>query len=160
MPDKSGAGARGAGGRFAPGASGNPAGRPAGKPRLRAVMTAEAISMIAGCKDVLLSQVLAIATDAENPDRLRAATWLLERILIAEKPSAPTVEIELDASAGLAAQARDVLSATAAGNLAPADAQKMLAGLASLGTLIEHTELRARLDALQVALEKQGGFKL
>ena len=126
---------------FAPGQSGNPAGRPRGRgepARLRAALAERMPEII----EAVTSRALAGDTGA--------ARLLLERCLPALRPVEVAAPLEMPPAAeGLAAQGRAVLAAAAAGRLAPGQAAALLTGLAALARLVETTELEARISALE-----------
>lgn len=104
-------------GKFAPGSSGNPAGRKKGVPNKKSPLEAQ----VAAHGEAIMQRVIAAALEGD----LQAANIALQRISPALKAKAPTVTFELDADAPLEAQARQVMAAISAGELDP-DTGKML----------------------------------
>jgi hypothetical protein len=81
---------------------------------------------------------------------LQAVRLVLDRVLPALRPVEQASELELPAS-GLAAQAKAVVQAAAAGDLAPGQAAQLVTALSGVGKIIETTELMARIEALEAA---------
>ena len=113
--------------RWKPGQTGNPKGRPPGQSeitRLRASLAGD----------------------------VQAARLILERILPPVKAVEQTVELQLPADGTLTAKASAVLSAAAAGELAPGQAAQLIAAPGTLAKINEVDELAARITSLE---EKQ-----
>ena len=113
--------------RWKPGQTGNPKGRPPGQSeitRLRA----------------------SLASDVQ------AARLILERILPPVKAVEQAVELQLPADGTPTAKASAVLSAAAAGELAPGQAAQLIAAPGTLAKINEVDELAARITSLE---EKQ-----
>lgn len=126
--------------RWKPGQTGNPKGRPPGQSeitRLRAALAGDVPEILAGL-------VLA----AKGGD-VQAARLILERILPPVKAIEQAVELQLPADGTLTAQGRAVLSAVAAGNLAPSQGAALLGAIGTLGKIAELDELAARITALE-----------
>ena len=130
-------------GRWKPGESGNPKGKPPGSgelQRLRASIAADVPEILAG-----------LVTAAKGGDA-QAAKLILERIFPAVKPVEHAQELDLPEGGSLTAQGRAVLSAVAAGDLAPGQGVQLLAAIGSLARVIEIDDLTNRITDLE---EKQ-----
>lgn len=126
--------------RWEPGQTGNPKGRPPGQSeitRMRAELAVHVPSIIA--------QLL---TAAQAGD-VQAARLILERILPPVKPIEQAVTLQLPNDGTLTAKAAAVLSAAAAGDLAPSQAAQLIAALGTLAKISEVDELAARITALE-----------
>ena len=113
--------------RWKPGQTGNPKGRPPGQSeitRLRASLAGD----------------------------VQAARLILERILPPVKAVEQAVELQLPADGTPTAKASAVLSAAAAGELAPGQAAQLIAAPGTLAKINEVDELAARITSLE---EKQ-----
>ena len=127
-------------GRFQPGQSGNPKGRTPGSGEV-----AKLRASIAQHVPAIIKKLVAQA-EAGDP---AAARLLLERVLPPVKAAEQPVPIELPADGTLTDQGRAIIAAAGAGELAPAQASQMLAGLGALAKIIETDELAARIAALE-----------
>ena len=128
--------------RWKPGQTGNPKGRPPGQSeitRLRASLAGDVPEILAGL-------VLA----AKGGD-VQAARLILERILPPIKAIEQAVELQLPTAGTLTAKAAAVLSAAAAGELAPGQAAQLIAALGTLAKIQEVDELAARIEKLEAA---------
>ena len=126
--------------QWKPGQTGNPKGRPPGQSeitRLRASLADDVPEILAGL-------VLA----AKGGD-VQAARLILERILPPVKPIEQAVELQFPVDGTLTAKASAVLSAAAAGDLAPTQAAQLIAALGTLAKISVVDELTARIDALE-----------
>ena len=126
--------------QWKPGQTGNPKGRPPGQSeitRLRASLAGDVPEILAGL-------VLA----AKGGD-VQAARLILERILPPVKAIEQAVELQLPDGGTLTAQGRAVLSAVAAGELAPGQGAQLLAAIGSLARVTEIDELNARITVLE-----------
>jgi len=126
-------------GRWAPGKSGNPAGRKPGTGTVAKLrMTIE--------KDI--PEIIKSLTMAAKAGDVGAARLLLERSIAPIKAVEQSAPISLP-NGNLADQGRAVLAAAGAGHLAPGQAAQLLAGLGALAKLIESDELAVRVAALE-----------
>ena len=128
--------------QWIPGQTGNPKGRPPGQSeitRLRAFLAADVPEILAGL-------VLA----AKSGD-VQAARLILERILPPVKPIEQAVALQWPEGGTLTAKASAVLSAAAAGDLAPGQAAQLIAALGTLAKICEVDELAARIEKLEAA---------
>ena len=127
-------------GKWRPGVSGNPAGKTPGSgelQRLRATIAADVPDILAG-----------LVTAAKGGD-VQAARLILERVLPPIKATEHTQALPLPDGGTLTAQGRAVLSAVAAGELAPGQGAQLLAAIGSLARVTEIDELAARIAALE-----------
>ena len=132
-------------GKWKPGVSGNPKGKTPGSgelQKLRATLAADVPGILAG-----------LVTAAKGGD-VQAARLILERILPPVKAIEQAVELQLPNDGTLTAKASAVLSAAAAGELAPGQAAQLIAALGTLAKISEVDELAARITALEVRLAK------
>ena len=128
--------------QWQPGQTGNPKGRPPGQSeitRLRAALTGDVPDILAG-----------LVMAAKGGD-VQAARLILERILPPIKAIEQAVELQLPADGTLTAKASAVLSAAAAGNLAPGQAAQLIAALGTLARVTELDEMTARIEKLETA---------
>ena len=131
--------------KWKPGQTGNPKGRPPGQSeitRIRASLAGDVPEILAG-----------LVTAAKGGD-VQAARLILERILPPVKAIEQAVELQLPNDGTLTAKASAVLSAAAAGELAPGQAAQLIAALGTLAKISEVDELAARITALEVKLAK------
>ena len=130
-------------GRWKAGESGNPAGRKPGTGEVAAIRAA-----IAARLPELLAAMMTKALEGD----IGAARLLLERAIAPLKAIEQAVAVELPNDGTLTAKATAVLSATAAGDLAPGQAAQLIAALGALAKISEVDELAARITKLE---EKQ-----
>ena len=131
--------------KWKPGQTGNPKGRPPGQSeitRIRASLAGDVPEILAG-----------LVTAAKGGDT-QAARLILERILPPVKAIEHAVELQLPNDGTLTAKASAVLSAAAAGELAPGQAAQLIAALGTLAKISEVDEMAARITALEVKLAK------
>ena len=127
-------------GRWKSGESGNPKGKPSGSgelQRLRASIASDVPEILTG-----------LVNAAKGGD-VQAARLILERVLPPVKAIEQAVAIQLPDGGTLTTQGRAVLSAVAAGDLAPAQGAQLLSAIGSLARVSEIDELTARVDALE-----------
>ena len=127
-------------GRWKPGESGNPKGRTPGTGEVAAIRAA-----IADRVPELLTAMMARALDGD----VGAARLLLERAVAPLKGIEQAVTLQLPNNGTLTAKANAVLSAAAAGDLAPAQAAQLIAALGTLAKISEVDELAARITKLE-----------
>lgn len=129
---------------FKPGVSGNPAGRPRGiktdNARLR--------EAIAGSMPEVIGKLVEMAIAGDTT----AAGLLLARVLPPCKPHELPQTFELP-SGTLSEQARAVVAAISAGELAVTNGAQLLSGLGTLAKIVETDELAARITALEQSNE-------
>ena len=128
-------------GRFAPGNSGNPAGRaPAMLPELRQRLETAA------------PQIIQSVIDAAQDGDMQAARLVLERIAPVTRATAPVITIPaVDQADGLAAKAEAVVGAVARGEC-PADiGATLIQALAGCSRIVEIDDLQRRIEALEAA---------
>ena len=126
-----------------PGQSGNPKGKTPGSGELQKLRA----SIAADVPEILAGLVLA----AKGGD-MQAARLILERVLPPVKAIEQAVALQLPEGGTLTAKATAVLSAAAAGELAPTQAAQLITALGTLAKITEIDELAARITALE---EKQ-----
>ncbi len=127
--------------QWKPGQTGNPKGRPPGVSEITRLRAS-----IAKHVPAILDQLV---TAAQGGD-VQAARLILERVLPPVKPTEQAVAIQLPDGGTLTAKATAVLSAAAAGDLAPGQAAQLIAALGTLAKISEVDELAARITALEV----------
>ena len=132
-------------GRWKPGESGNPKGRTPGTGEVAAIRAA-----IAERVPELLSAMMTRALEGD----VGAARLLLERAIAPLKGIEQAVELQLPDDGTLTAKATAVLSAAAAGDLAPGQAAQLIAALGTLAKIHEVDELAARITALEATHAK------
>ena len=127
-------------GRWKPGESGNPKGRTPG--------TGEVAAIRAAIADRVPELLAAMMTKALEGD-VGAARLLLERAIAPLKGIEQAVTLQLPNDGTLTAKATAVLSAAAAGDLAPGQAAQLIAALGTLAKIHEVDELAARIGKLE-----------
>lgn len=131
--------------QWKPGQTGNPKGRPPGVSaitKLRASIADE------------VPQILAALVTAAKAGDVQAARLILERVLPPVKAIEQAVALQLPEGGTLTAQGKAVLSAVAAGTLAPGQGAQLLAAIGTLAKVMEIDELEARLTKLEAQSEK------
>ncbi|MHB8949364.1 MAG: DUF5681 domain-containing protein [Rhodoferax sp.] len=122
------------------GQSGNPKGKTPGSgalQKLRASIAADVPDILAG---------LVVAAKAGD---VQAARLILERVLPPIKAIEQAVELQFPDGGTLTAQGRAVLSAVAAGELAPGQGAVLLAAIGSLARVTAIDEIETRLSKLE-----------
>lgn len=125
--------------KWKPGQTGNPKGRPPGQSEittLRKSIMNDAPEILAG-----------LVTAAKAGD-VQAARLILERVLPPVKPMEQAIELDL-AGDTLTDQGRAVLSAVAAGALAPGQGSQLIAAIGALARVAEIDELTTRITKLE-----------
>ena len=131
--------------QWQPGQTGNPKGRPPGQSeitRLRAALAGDVPEILAG-----------LVRAAKGGD-VQAARLILERVLPPLKGIEQAVELQLPTDGTLTAKAAAVLTAAAAGALAPGQAAQLIAALGTLAKIHEVDELAARIEKLEATHAK------
>ena len=123
-----------------PGQSGNPKGKPKG--------VGEVAKLRAGIAKSVPKIIEMLTTAAERGD-VQAARLLLERVLPPVKAVELAQPLKMPAGASLTDQARAVMAAAAAGELAPGQAAQLITALGSTAKIVEVDELAKRIDALE-----------
>ena len=123
-----------------PGQSGNPKGKTPGSGELQRLRA----SIAADVPDIL-AKLIQAAKDGD----VQAARLILERVLPPVKPIEQATELQLPVGGTLTAQGRAVLSAVAAGELAPGQGAQLLAAIGSLARVTEIDDMDARLTKLE-----------
>jgi hypothetical protein len=134
-------------GQWKPGQSGNPKGKPAGSGELQKLRAS-----IAEHVPSILEQLVKAAQGGD----IQAARLILERVFPAVKPTEQAIELELPDCGTLAAKAAAVLSAAAAGQLAPGQAAQMIAALGTVAKIVETDDLAQRIKALEERSANKG----
>lgn len=122
---------------FKPGVSGNPSGRPKG-------------CLNRSTREILRYRKLALRELLRHVRKgdLTALSLLLARTHPAIRPVAPTIRVKASTK-NLGMFGRKVLQRVAAGRVSPDTAASVLAALNSQATLLQHTDLLARIEALE-----------
>ena len=129
-------------GRWKAGQSGNPKGKTPGSGELQKLRAALAADV---------PEILAVLGTAAKAGDVQAARLILERVLPPVKATEQAVALQLPDGGTLTAKASAVLSAAAAGDLAPGQAAQLIAALGTLAKICEIDELAARIDKLEAA---------
>jgi Family of unknown function (DUF5681) len=127
-------------GRFTPGISGNPQGRPKSE---TAVLRQ---SLADGATDV----VTAILTAAKAGD-MQACKIVIDRLVPSLKPTAATIKLAIPPEATPLEIAREILAATASGNLTSDIASRLITAIGTLCRIEEIDSLRKRISGLEKA---------
>jgi hypothetical protein len=127
-------------GSWKPGQSGNPKGRPPG--------VGEVGKLRAAIGERVPEIVAAMLTKALEGD-VGAARLLLERAIAPLKGVEQAVTLQLPNDGTLTAKASAVLSAAAAGELAPGQAAQLITALGTLAKITEIDQLAARITLLE-----------
>ena len=127
-------------GRWKAGESGNPRGKTPGSGELQRLRAA-----IGEHVPEIIEQLVTAARGGD----IQAARLILERVLPPVKAIEQAQVIEMPEGGTLTDQGRAVLSAVAAGELAPGQGAQLLAAIGTLGKIAELDELAARITALE-----------
>ncbi len=127
------------------GFSGNPAGRPKGSTDKRNALRK---AFENDSKDVI-KKCIELAKQGD-PACIR---MVLERLVPPIRAKAEVVKFELDADASLTDTAKQILTAIAAGQIAPDTGRMLIDGVASLSRIQEVTDLAARIDYLEANIQ-------
>ena len=127
-------------GRWKTGESGNPRGKTPGSGELQRLRAA-----IGEHVPEIIMQLVAAARGGD----IQAARLILERVLPPVKAIEQAQAIDIPKDGTLTDQGRAVLSAVAAGELAPGQGAQLLAAIGTLGKIAELDELAARITALE-----------
>jgi hypothetical protein len=133
-----------AGGKFAPGHSGNPGGRSGQTQAIRAQLAAGA--------DAVTRKVLAAAKKGD----MQACRLILERLVPPLKPTSEPVQFELD-DTDLPSAAQSIMRAIAGGHLAPDQGKSLIEGLGAVARVIEVAELQKAVEELR---QQMAGMKI
>ena len=129
--------------RFAPGQSGNPAGKHKGA-RNKTTLAIEAL--LEGEADALARKVIEMAKDGDGP----ALRMCLDRLAPPRKDAPVCFDLPPIKSVADAVEASSaVLSAVAAGDVTPDEASRIMSLLTSHKVLVETGEFERRLEALE-----------
>jgi hypothetical protein len=124
------------------GTSNNPAGRPAGVGPV-AKLRRELLS------DEKIGPLVAKVYEMAMAGDLVAARLILDRVLPALKAQAANIQVAIPTGT-LTEKALALLEAAAGGSLPPDVAAEMITALSRIVTIEQATELKARLDALEM----------
>ena len=127
-------------GRWKAGESGNPSGRKPGTGEVAKLRDSSAAHLPA-----IITQLVAKAKEGDS----QAARLLLERVLPPMKPIELPTMLILPDDGTLTAKAAAVLTAAAAGVLAPGHAAQLITALGTLAKITEVDELTSRITALE-----------
>lgn len=135
-------------GRWKAGESGNPKGRPTGTGKVAQVRAAIA--------EHIPELVQALVAKAINGD-VGAARLLLERTIAPLRAIEPAQILSLP-NGSLTDRGRAVLTAVAAGELAPSQGASLLGAIGALARVAEIDELITRIEALEVTHTNREGL--
>ena len=129
--------------RFAPGQSGNPAGKPKGA-RNKTTLAIEAL--LEGEADALARKAIEMAKDGDGP----ALRMCLDRLAPPRKDAPVCFDLPPIKSVADAVEASSaLLSAVAGGDVTPDEAARIMSLLTSHKVLVETGEFERRLEALE-----------
>ena len=133
------------GAKFAPGKSGNPAGKPKGA-RNKTTLAIEAL--LAGEAEELTRKAIEMAKEGDGP----ALRMCLDRLAPPRKDSPVCFDLPLIKSVADTVEASSaLLSAVAGGDVTPDEAARIMSLLTSHKVLVETGEFERRLEALEAA---------
>lgn len=146
-PEKAG---RMQGGKFAPGASGNPSGKPRGT---RNATTLAVEALLEGEAEALTRKAIDLALEGDTV----ALRLCLDRIAPPRKGRAVAIDLpaSLKTSADLADAQASILSAMGSGEITTDEAADAAKVIEAVGAAIERRELEARIAALESRGEGQ-----
>jgi hypothetical protein len=129
--------------KFAPGQSGNPAGKPKGT-RNKTTLAIEAL--LEGEADALTRKAIEMAKEGDGP----ALRMCLDRLAPLRKDAAVCFELPpIQTVADAVAASSALLSAVAGGDVTPDEAARIMTLLTSHKVLVETGEFERRLEALE-----------
>lgn len=129
--------------KFAPGQSGNPAGKPKGT-RNKTTLAIEAL--LEGEADALTRKAIEMAKEGDGP----ALRMCLDRLAPPRKDAAVCFELPpIQTVADAVAASSALLSAVAGGDVTPDEAARIMTLLTSHKVLVETGEFERRLEALE-----------
>ncbi len=136
---------------YAPGESGNPAGRPRGA-RGRAAVLRESI-------DAAIPQVIETLVRQAVEGDVSASRLLIERVLPPIRATGPSVEVEIAgyATGDLASRAEAVVSALGKGQISVDLAGSLMSALSAQAGITETSDLIQRITRLEEALRVNVG---
>ena len=126
--------------KFKKGQSGNPKGRPKGVVDRRS----RYLALIEQHMPDVVNQVVSAALGGD----MTACKILFDKVLPSVRPTAPVLSLPLSGESG-ETQSGAVIDAMLKGSLAPDQAATAISVLVDHARLCEHTELEARLEALE-----------
>lgn len=132
---------------FPPGVSGNPKGRPKGSRDKKTLVCAEFEKQ----GSAIAKQVIAAALGGD----MTAANIALQRISPPLKARSEKVKFKLDPDGPLTAQAQQVLSAVASGEVDPDSGKLLIDCIAAFAGIKGTDELEERLDQLEARMGKR-----
>ncbi|MBL3676168.1 MAG: hypothetical protein JKP92_01480 [Alphaproteobacteria bacterium] len=133
-------------GRFRPGQSGNPKGKPKGA-RNKATLAAQAL--LEGEAEGIARKAVELAKVGD----VTALRLCLERVVPGLKSVAPCVAVDTQGANSLTGQARALVEAALAGEVAPDVAAQLVQALGTTARVEEVESLRERLEALERAMK-------
>ena len=141
---------RGKGKPFQPGQSGNPAGKP---PGAKNKATRLAQSLLDGEEEALVRKVIELAKGGD----LQALKVCLDRLIPPMKAQSALIHVEIPKTANLIDTADTLLRAAAGGELSPDIASQLISAVGTIARVTEIEDLKQRLSALEVAIDKNKG---
>jgi hypothetical protein len=126
--------------QWQPGQTGNPKGRPPGQSEITRLRASIAEHVPA---------IVAQLVTASKAGDVQAARLILERVLPPVKAIEQAQTLNLPADGSLTDKAHALLSAAAAGELAPGQAAQLIAALGTVAKITEIDELETRITKLE-----------